>query len=90
MTVIKFDCSLHEVCEGIKSINACVLMPGVIKPEVMHVSHENGTFVPSMKQKVVFVFSNQLRAKPRAKQVSFLLFYSIKTVFDLFNTLRSL
>ena len=31
----------------IKSINVCVLMPAVIKPDVMHVARENATFVPT-------------------------------------------
>ena len=35
------NCWPHGVYEGIKSINARVLMPGGNKPEVVHASREN-------------------------------------------------
>ena len=74
VTVTKFNCWPHEVCEGIKSINARLLMPAAIKPEVKHVWRKNATFVPMKPscRKLFFVFSNQWRAK----QVSFLDFHA--------------
>ena len=48
--VTKFNCWPHEVCEGIKSINARILMPGGDKTG----SQACVTFVP-MKPKVVLL-----------------------------------
>ena len=79
MTVTKFNCWPHEVCEGIKSINARLLMPGGDKTGSQACVRWNVTFDP-VKLKVVFRVFKSMEGETSIE------FCSIKTVFVLFNT----